>query len=146
MYRIRIYYPGKTKAKFIKDGISHYLKILKPFAKIEFIELKEGHGEAKKVIEEESKNILNVVKLPFILLHRAGTMIDSLEFAELIREKSSHDFVIGGVYGVNEYVIKAASALLSFSKLTFTHEMCRLLLLEQIYRSMTIISGKKYHY
>lgn len=146
MYRIRIYYPGKTKAKFIKDGISHYLKILKPLAKIEFIELKEGHGEAKKVIEEESKNILNVVKLPFILLHREGTMIDSLEFAEIIREKSSHDFVIGGVYGVNEDVIKAASALLSFSKLTFTHEICRLLLLEQIYRSMTIIGGKKYHY
>ncbi len=146
MYRIRIYYPGKTKAKFIKEGISHYLKILKPFAKIEFIELKEGHGEAEKVIEEESKNILNVVKLPFTLLHKDGIMLDSLEFAELIKNKSIHDFVIGGVYGVNEEVIKSASLLLSLSKLTFTHEMSRLLLLEQLYRSMTIIWGKKYHY
>ncbi|MCX7723994.1 MAG: 23S rRNA (pseudouridine(1915)-N(3))-methyltransferase RlmH, partial [Thermodesulfovibrio sp.] len=84
MYRIKIYQPGKIKEKFIKEGLAHYLKIINPFAKVESIELKEGHGEIQKVIEEESKNIINAVKGEFILLHREGTMLDSLQFAKLI--------------------------------------------------------------
>lgn len=59
MYRVKIYSPGKTKSKFIKEGLDHYLKIINPFAKVELIELKEGHGDKEKVIEEESKNIIN---------------------------------------------------------------------------------------
>lgn len=146
MYRVKIYSPGKTKSKFIKEGLDHYLKIIKPFAKVELIELKEGHGEKEKVIEEESKNIINAVQGDFILLHREGVLLDSLQFAELIRNKSIHQFVIGGVYGVNENVYNSASMKLSFSKFTFTHELSRLLLLEQLYRAMTIIHGKRYHY
>lgn len=146
MYRIKIYSPGKTKAKFIKEGLNHYLKIISPFAKIEIIELKEGHGEPEKVIEEESRNIINAVQDEFILLHREGIMLDSLQFAELLRNKSIHQFVIGGVYGVSERVSNSSIMKLSFSKLTFTHELSRLILVEQLYRAMTIIHGKKYHY
>lgn len=146
MYRIRIYTPGKTKAKFIREGIAHYLKIIRPFAKIEIFELEEGHGSAERVIEEESKIIINTVKEEFILLHRDGLILDSLQFAELLKKNSSQNFVIGGVYGVNQNVSDSAKMLLSLSKLTFTHELSRLILLEQIYRAMTIIHGKKYHY
>lgn len=146
MYRIKIYQPGKIKSKFIKEGLSHYLKMISPFAKIEIIELKEGHGDIKKIIEEESKQIINNVQGDFILLHREGTMLDSLQFAELIKKRSIHQFVIGGVYGVNEVVYNAASIKLSLSKMTFTHELSRLILLEQLYRAMTIIHGKRYHY
>ncbi|WP_353683926.1 23S rRNA (pseudouridine(1915)-N(3))-methyltransferase RlmH [Thermodesulfovibrio sp. 3907-1M] len=146
MYKLRIICPGRTKAKFIKDGINHYTKLLTPYAKVELIELKEGHGKADKVIEEESKQILNSVKGNFILLHREGQKLDSLEFARLIKDKATHEFVIGGVYGVSEEVIKSAYFKLSLSYLTFTHEISRLLLLEQLYRAMTIIHGKSYHY
>lgn len=146
MYKFRIIYPGKTKAKFIKDGISHYIKLLTSYAKVELIELKEGHGIREKVIEEESKQILNSVKGHFILLHREGEMLESLEFANLIKDKSFHEFVIGGVYGVSDQVIKSAFFKLSLSSLTFTHELSRLVLLEQLYRAMTIIHGKSYHY
>ncbi|MEJ5226886.1 23S rRNA (pseudouridine(1915)-N(3))-methyltransferase RlmH [Thermodesulfovibrio sp.] len=146
MYRFKIYYPGKTKAKFIKEGIDHYIKLLSPFAKVELIELKEGHGDKDKVIEEESKTILNSLKGDFILLHRDGKSLSSPDFADFIKDKSFAQFVIGSVYGVNEAVFKAASFRLSLSSLTFTHEISRLLLLEQLYRAMTIIHGKSYHY
>lgn len=146
MYKFRIIYPGKTKAKFIRDGISHYIKLLTTYAKVELIELKEGHGKTDRVIEEESKQILNSVKGNFILLHREGENLDSLEFANLIKDRAFHEFVIGGVYGVSEEVIQSASFKLSLSPLTFTHEISRLLLLEQLYRAMTIIYGKSYHY
>lgn len=146
MYRFKIYCPGKTKAKFIKDGIDHYIKLLSVFGKVELIEFKEGHGEKEKVIEEESKTILNSLKGDFILLHKDGKSLNSIEFSNFIKDKSIHQFVIGGVYGVNEAVWKAASFRLSLSPLTFTHEMSRLILLEQLYRAMTIIHGKSYHY
>lgn len=146
MYKIRIIYPGKSKAKFIKEGIEHYIKLLTPYAKVELIELKEGHGIKERVIEEESRQILNSVKGNFILLHREGESLDSLEFASLIKDKYLHEFVIGGVYGVSEEVSHKASFILSLSSLTFTHEMSRLILLEQLYRAMTIIHGKSYHY
>ncbi len=146
MYRFKIYYPGKTKAKFIKEGVDHYIKLLSPFAKVEFIEIKEGHGDKEKVIEEESRTILNSLKGDFILLHRDGKNLSSIEFSNFIKDKSIHQFVIGGVYGVNEELFKAASFRLSLSSLTFTHEISRLILLEQLYRAMTIIHGKSYHY
>ncbi|GAB6183068.1 23S rRNA (pseudouridine(1915)-N(3))-methyltransferase RlmH [Thermodesulfovibrio hydrogeniphilus] len=146
MYHINLIWIGKTKAKFIKDGLEHYFKLLSPFSKINIKELKEGAGRVEKVIEEESKNILNTVHGEFILLHREGMMLDSLEFAKLIKDKANHQFVIGGVYGVNEEVWKKSSFRLSMSKMTFTHEMSRLILLEQLYRAMTIIHNRKYHY
>lgn len=146
MYRIKIYSPGKTKAKFIQEGLNHYLKISSSFAKIELIELKKGQGEKQRVIQEESEEILNNIDGDFILLHTEGIMMDSMEFAKMIKDKSTYQFVIGGVYGVNDKVLNSASMRISLSKLTFTHELSRLLLLEQIYRAVTIIHGKKYHY
>lgn len=146
MYRFKIYYPGKTKSKFIKDGIDHYIKLLSIYGKVELIELKEGHGEREKVIEEESKTILHSLKGDFVLLHKDGKSLSSIEFSNFIKDRSIHQFVIGGVYGVNEAVCMAASFRLSLSPLTFTHEISRLLLLEQLYRTMTIIHKKSYHY
>ncbi len=146
MYSFNIIWVGKTKAKYIKDGIEHYSKLLTPFSKLNIKELREGTGSPEKVIEEESKNILNTVQGEFILLHREGILLDSVEFADLIKDKANHQFVIGGVYGVNDKVFYKASFKLSLSKMTFTHEMSRLILLEQLYRAMTIIHNKKYHY
>lgn len=146
MYKFRIIYPGRTKAKFIKEGIEHYIKLLSPYAKVELIELREGQGNKDRIIYEESKQILNSVKERFILLHIQGQLLDSLEFANLIRDRALHEFVIGGVYGVSDKVVDSAFFKLSLSPLTFTHELSRLILFEQLYRAITIIYGKSYHY
>ncbi|GAQ94485.1 23S rRNA (pseudouridine1915-N3)-methyltransferase [Thermodesulfovibrio aggregans] len=146
MYKFRIIYPGRTKAKFIKEGIEHYIKLLSPYAKVELIELREGQGNKDRIIYEESKQILNSVKERFILLHIQGQLLDSLEFANLIRDRALHEFVIGGVYGVSDKVVDSAFFKLSLSPLTFTHELSRLVLFEQLYRAITIIYGKSYHY
>ncbi len=108
MYKFRIIYPGRTKAKFIKEGIEHYIKLLSPYAKVELIELREGQGNKDRIIYEESKQILNSVKERFILLHIQGQLLDSLEFANLIRDRALHEFVIGGVYGVSDKVVDSA--------------------------------------
>lgn len=146
MYKIKIITPGKTKAKFIKDGISHYIKIISPYAKVEIIELREGSGERDRVIEQESKAILSLVKEDFVILHKDGQILSSEEFADFLRDKAFHQFVIGGVFGVNQEVFKSASFKLSLSRMTFPHELTRVILLEQLYRAMTIIHGKSYHY
>lgn len=146
MKHIRLIYPGRTKEEFIKEGISKYLKLLKPYVRIEIVELKPGTGSKQQAIEQESKAILKAAKRPFYLLDREGREFSSEEFAAFIKDVPEIDFVIGGAFGVSEELKGAASLRVSLSRLTFTHELSRLILLEQLYRAMTIIVGKRYHY
>lgn len=139
---------GKLKEKFLIDGVNEYLKRLKPFSKIEICEI----PECKTVEDEGQKLLSNVLRDSFlIVLDVVGEMLSSEKFAEKISELNLHGvsditFIIGGAFGLSDEVRRAADFRLSFSKMTFTHQMARLILVEQIYRAFKINRGEPYHY
>ncbi len=99
-----------------------------------------------KGLDFESENLINALKGGFILLDAKGSVITSEELADLIRGFTQVDFVTRGPFGVSEKVRDREERIISLSQMTFTHELTRLILLEQIYRAMTIIHGKGYHH
>lgn len=144
--KIRLFWLGKTKERYLLEGINYYINLIKPYAKISLIEIKEEKGkEIERSLYLEGKKILRQTK-SYVLLDEKGKMFDSLEFSKFLKEKDSIDFLIGGSYGVSTEIKEKASLLLSLSRMTFTHEIARLLLLEQIYRAMTILKGQEYHH
>ena len=146
---------GKVKEKYIIEGINEFLKRMQSFAKMKIVELKEdGNDSSRNIsIEKESEDILiTVEKLGGynILLDIQGKNFSSEEMSEEIERLtvngvSSINFIIGGSYGVSESVRKAVDMRLSFSKMTFPHQLMRLILSEQIYRWFSIIKNTKYH-
>ena len=146
---------GKVKEKYIIEGINEFLKWMQSFAKMKIVELKEdGNDSSRNIsIEKESEDILKTMeKLGGynILLDIQGKNFSSEEMSEEIERLtvngvSSINFIIGGSYGVSESVRKAVDMRLSFSKMTFPHQLMRLILSEQIYRWFSIIKNTKYH-
>ncbi|GAA6325693.1 23S rRNA (pseudouridine(1915)-N(3))-methyltransferase RlmH [Fusobacterium ulcerans] len=146
---------GKVKEKYIIEGINEFLKRMQSFAKMKIVELKEdGNDSSRNIsIEKESEDILKTMeKLGGynILLDIQGKNFSSEEMSEEIERLtvngvSSINFIIGGSYGVSESVRKAVDMRLSFSKMTFPHQLMRLILSEQIYRWFSIIKNTKYH-
>lgn len=149
---------GKTKHSFIEEAEEEYKKRLKPFLKVEILTLKEAssnsvHEEDRaRAKAKEGEQILR--KIPqrsfCVVLSENGKELDSRMFADLLKKQrdSSRDivFVIGGPFGLSKEVLERADIVLSFSRFTFTHEMIRVLLLEQIYRGCMINAGRTYHY
>jgi len=139
---------GKLKEKFLVDGVEEYLKRLRPFAKIEIREI----AEQKSVAEEGKKILSQVPKENFLfVLDVAGKFLTSEDFAKKIADLnlcgvSEITFVIGGAFGLSEEVKNSADFRLSFSPMTFTHQMARLVLVEQIYRAFKINRNEPYHY
>lgn len=146
MWKIRLIWPGKTRESFIREGMERYLKLLGPYAKVEIIEVREGRGRGPDAVDFESENLLNAIKGDFILLDNNGKSVTSEKFAGLLKEINAAEFAVGGPFGVNEKLKEKARVIISLSRMTFTHELTRLILLEQIYRAMTIIHGKEYHH
>lgn len=151
MINIRIVAVGNLKEKFSKDAEKEYQKRLSAFSKIEIVETKE-FNELKNIDlikEKEGEEILRHISGFPILLDRLGDEVSSEDFAKIIQkislQSSSVTFIVGGSYGVTGAVKKVAKKTISFSKLTFPHNLFRVMLLEQIYRAFTIIEGKKYH-
>ena len=145
--KISIIAIGKLKEKFLVEGVEEYLKRLRLFAKMEVREIPEC-----RTIEEEGKKLLaQIPKDSFVfVLDVAGTAITSENFAKKIsalnlRGISNITFVIGGAFGISEEVKKISDFRLSLSEMTFTHQMARLILLEQIYRAFKINRGEPYH-
>ncbi|BBA50484.1 23S rRNA (pseudouridine(1915)-N(3))-methyltransferase RlmH [uncultured Fusobacterium sp.] len=146
---------GKIKEKYIVEGINEFLKRMQSFAKMKIVELKEdGNDSSRNIsIEKESEDILKTMeKLGGynILLDIQGKNFSSEEMAAEIEKLavngvSSINFIIGGSYGVSENVRKTVDMRLSFSKMTFPHQLMRLILSEQIYRWFSIIKNTKYH-
>ena len=145
--KITIIAVGKLKEKYLIEAVNEYLKRLKPFATVEIVEIMEC-----RTIEEEAEKLL--ARLPkdswVCVLDVIGEAMSSEEFAETIakvtmRGQSNITFVIGGAFGMSEKVREAADLRLSLSKMTFTHQMTRVILLEQIYRSFKINRGEPYH-
>ena len=150
---------GKIKEKYLKDAIAEYSKRLSKYCKLEIIEVADEKtpDNASEVVEnvirdKEGEGLLKYVKDDafVITLEIKGKMMTSEELAEKIdtlgiRGVSHIMFIIGGSIGLGEDVIKRSDFALSFSKMTFPHQLMRVILLEQIYRSYRIISGEPYH-
>ena len=146
---------GKVKEKYIIEGINEFLKRMQSFAKMRIIELKEDGNDNNRnlSIEKEGEEILRTLEKISgynVLLDIQGKNFSSEEMAEEIERLtvngvSSINFIIGGSYGVSESVRRAAQMKLSFSKMTFPHQLMRLILTEQIYRWFSILKNTKYH-
>ncbi len=142
---------GKIKEKYIKEGINDYLKRISKYTKVELIELEDESFDKTKTLKKESEKILKKLnsKSYIITLEIEGEELSSIELAKLIDKKTSLNsnitFIIGGSYGLDDEIKKLSNYKLSFSKLTFPHQLFRLLFLEQIYRSYKIINNEEYH-
>ncbi len=142
---------GKVKEKYIRDGINDYLKRLSKYTKIELIEVDDVSYDETKTLKVEADNILKRlnIKSYIITLEIDGNMLDSKELSNLIDKTVTNygdiTFIIGGSYGLDESIKKLSNYKLSFSKLTFPHQLFRLLFLEQVYRSFKIINNEQYH-
>ena len=157
--KIQIICIGKLKEKYWTDAVSEYSKRLSRFCDLEITELKESklpdkasEAQEQAVIEEEGKNILKHVKdgSYVISLEILGKNLTSVELAEKMEElplmdKSHVTFIIGGSLGLSRDVSKRADFKLSFSKMTFLHQMMRVILLEQVYRAFKINKNEAYH-
>ncbi|HEX8949240.1 MAG TPA: 23S rRNA (pseudouridine(1915)-N(3))-methyltransferase RlmH [Dissulfurispiraceae bacterium] len=144
--KIRIFWIGRTKERYLQEGIDRYLKLLGPLSRVTIVEIKEEKGKAReKALHEEGRRILKQAQA-YVLLDERGRELSSEGLAGFLRERGSIDFVIGGPYGVSDEVRAHAGDIVSLSRMTFTHEMVRVLFLEQLYRAMTIIKGKEYHH
>ena len=155
MPKIRIIVVGNTKASFLKEGESLYLKRLRGYTPIEWIEVKPEKitkGTSKeKVLASEGLSILKKfhTRDHIIVLDISGKTYSSEALSNRIERLSWKGnplcFVIGGPLGISKEILRKANETLSLSKLTLTHEMSRILLLEQLYRAFTIMKGEKYH-
>ncbi len=157
--KITVITVGKIKEKYLKDAIAEYSKRLSKYCKLEIIEVSDEKtpDSASEVAEmqirdKEGDRILKYIKddMYVITLEIAGKMLTSEELAEKIENlgiqgKSSIAFIIGGSIGLGNKILKRSDYALSFSKMTFPHQLMRVILLEQIYRSYRIISGEPYH-
>ena len=149
---IRIITVGKLKEDYLKDAKEEYLKRLNKYTKIEIVEVEDSKIDQENIaLEEEKERILKNIlpKSYLITLEIDGKEISSIELSNLIDkiqiEYSDITFIIGGSYGIHNEIKNKANYHLSFSKLTFPHQLFRILLLEQIYRSFKILNNEKYH-
>ncbi|WP_197034499.1 23S rRNA (pseudouridine(1915)-N(3))-methyltransferase RlmH [Streptobacillus canis] len=151
--KVNIICVGKIKEKYIIDGIDEFSKRLSKYIKLNIIELKEeADSNISLAISKESKLIVDTINKNSgynILLDIKGENISSEKLAEKITNLklnySEINFIIGGSNGFNEEVRALADYKLSFSKMTFPHQLMRLILIEQIYRSICIENNIKYH-
>lgn len=150
---------GKIKEKYLKDAIAEYSKRLSRYCKLEIVEVADEKtpDKASDTVEDairdkEGERILKYIKEDayVITLEIAGKMLTSEEMAEKIDklgvQGTSHIiFIIGGSIGLGREILKRSDYALSFSKMTFPHQLMRVILLEQIYRSYRIINHEPYH-
>lgn len=157
--KITIITVGKIKEKYLKDAIAEYSKRLSRYCKLEILEVADEKTPdgASEIVEEnirekEGERILKLIKEDayVITLEISGKMLTSEELADRIETlgiqgKSHLVFVIGGSIGLGREVLRRSDYALSFSKMTFPHQLMRVILLEQIYRSYRINCGEPYH-
>lgn len=146
---IKIICVGKIKESHFSSAIKEYEKRLSRYTKLEIIELPDYDYGLEKTLYEEGKNILFKIKDDdyVVILDINGKQLDSLELSNFIDKNITRNltFIIGGSYGLSKEVKIRSNFSLSFSKMTFPHQLFRVILLEQIYRSFKIIKGESYH-
>ena len=152
--KIKVLCIGKTDEIYLQTGIKLYLNRLKHYTGIEFEELKDikAMSDPEQLKLKEAELFLSKIKNDdtVILLDENGHQFSSIQFSGYIEHKQLHSakslvFIIGGAFGHHDVLKSKAQHIISLSKLTFSHQMVRLILLEQIYRAFTIIRNEKYH-
>ncbi len=159
---LRIIAVGKLKEKYLQEGVAEYTKRLQPYTRVQFLEvtdqkIPEGASAAEEqlILKKEGAGILK--QLPaqtsgsLVVLDRQGQSLSSEELAgwvqkTLLAGQSEITWVIGGTLGLDPRVAEKAALRLSFSRLTFPHQLMRLILLEQIYRCFKILRNEPYHH
>jgi len=155
MLKIRVIAVGEPKDRWIAEACNHYTKLLSRWANLEtkFLSLPKGSSSlpASQIMEREAERITRELgKGKTIALSDKGRRLDSAGFAEAIRRlemtSSGHvTFVIGGSHGLAQRILSEADTVYSLSPLTFSHQLARVILMEQLYRAYTIIHGTAYH-
>jgi len=151
--RLRIIWPGKTKNKDLRALEGFYLARIRQLEPCDLAEAKEARGladrHAEKIKDIEAMSIEKHLRDECVVcLSDRGQEINSADFARFLEKQMSSSrgvaFVVGGFAGLGERILRRADHLLSLSRLTFSHELCRVVLLEQVYRALTIQKGKRY--
>lgn len=148
---IKIICIGKIKESYLKEAINEYKKRISKYTNIEIIELDDYNYDVKKTLLTEYNSIIKIMNTSDynILLDITGKEIDSVSFAKKINDtltiNSNITFIIGGSYGVLDELRDKVDYRLSFSPMTFPHQLFRVLLLEQIYRAYKINNNEEYH-
>lgn len=154
--KIKIISAGKTESGFIHEGVQHYLARLANYCSISYEEFSLGATQKSspqrqiKAEAEQFKKKLNHGDR-IIVLDETGKQFTSVGFSKVIENYQVHSaknlvFVIGGPFGIDHEIVQMAELKLSLSKFTFTHQMVRVILLEQLYRSYSILANEKYHH
>lgn len=149
---IKIICVGKLKESYLKDAQIEYLKRLKKYTSVNLIELTDSNIDDEKIaLEKEKEQILKYIKQKdyIITLEIEGKELSSIELADKLDKtlitSSDITFIIGGSYGIHRDIKEKSNYKLSFSKMTFPHQLFRILLLEQLFRSYKILNNEKYH-
>lgn len=154
--KIRILSPGKTKQRYLQEGIDDFLSRLSHYVPVEMVivplKIRKQNLSAEIILQKESEAFSKylVRQNDLILLDAGGKLFSSEKFARFFEERltsriSAIDFLIGGEWGLSDDLKSRADQMLSLSRMTFTHDLTRLILLEQIYRAFTILRGEPYH-
>lgn len=150
---------GKIKEKYLTDGIAEYSKRLSRYCKLEIVEVADektpdeaSAAEEEQIRKKEAERLSRYIKddAYVIALAIEGKQFDSVEFSEKLEKialsgKSHIQFIIGGSLGLHADILRRADLLQSFSKMTFPHQLMRMLFLEQLYRAYRIQKGEPYH-
>lgn len=159
MINIMIIAVGKLKEKYLVEGVNEYLKRISKYAKIEIIEVideknpsNDSDSEIKKIIDIEGNSIISKIpKDAFVItLEINGELISSEELATLIDKTTQYEsnkivLIIGGSHGLSDQVKLSSNKAISFSRMTFPHQLMRLILVEQLYRGLSILNHSSYH-
>ena len=159
MLHINLYFVGKVKEQHLRDAIDEYLKRISKYCSISIIELpdkpipeKSNSTLESQIIEAESNEIINKLNMSSykIALDLTGKQYTSEEFAEKINKiklsNSTISFIIGGSLGLSDDLKRICNEKISFSKMTFPHQLMRVIFLEQLFRSFKINNNEKYHH
>jgi 23S rRNA (pseudouridine1915-N3)-methyltransferase len=136
--RIKLVVIGKPKMRYLQEGVSVYIKRLSAFCKLEIVELKD------EGVPKEAEKLTKYLGTNTYVLDANGKQFSSEEFADFIKKREDLTFIIGGSDGMDASFKKQAQ-LISLSKMTYLHEMTKLILLEQVYRAFMINNNRIYH-
>jgi 23S rRNA (pseudouridine1915-N3)-methyltransferase len=152
--KLRVLWVGKTQEDWVRQGIVEYAGRIRRYLPLDISEVREEKGTVpEQMRSREGERLLKAIprNAKLVLLDELGDQFTSSEFAAFIGKERDNcvqelAFAIGGAYGFDESVRKVAARTISLSKMTFTHQMVRPFLLEQIYRGLTILNNESYHH
>ncbi|HRY32926.1 MAG TPA: 23S rRNA (pseudouridine(1915)-N(3))-methyltransferase RlmH [Bacteroidales bacterium] len=154
--KLHLIFTGKTEEAYLKEGLAMYLRRLQHYIPVEVRELtpprQAAAGNAEQIKKAEGRFLLSQLEKSayLVLLDETGRLMSSVAFAEFLQARMNQGirdlgFLIGGAYGVTNEVRESCRDVLSLSPMTFTHQMSRLILMEQLYRAFTILKREPYH-